>query len=76
MEGRVGANDFNDDNSSKEAQSLALSLDTISGATILPFDGQLQWILKYHLAMCSHMLQDYLHSQEVATLPLTLTHEL
>jgi hypothetical protein len=62
--------DDEDEISSKGNQSaLSLSLDTISGSLNIPFDGHLQWILKYHLAMCSHMQQDYSQSQQVRSLP-------
>lgn len=56
-------NDF-DDASSKD-NSVCLTIDTSAGSSIIPFDGHLQWILKYHLAMCTYMQQDYFRSQEL-----------
>lgn len=64
----MGINDSekDDDVSSQGNQStLSLNLDTIGGSVNIPFDGHLQWILKYHLAMCSHMQKEYYQSQQV-----------
>ena len=58
-----------DDNSSKD-YSISLTIDTPTGSNVIPFDGHLQWILKYHLAMCSFMQQDYVRSQEVNSFSL------
>ena len=40
-----------------------LTIETTGGASLL--DGNLQWILKYHMAMAAHMTADYEEAQQV-----------
>jgi hypothetical protein len=50
--------------SKKAAQAdHGLTIDTSGGTHLL--DGNLQWIVKYHLAMAAHMLSDFSSAQNV-----------
>jgi hypothetical protein len=58
-------NDYDDNSASVSFGNYSMSIDTVSGSTILFIDGNLQWLLKYHLAMCSYMQKDFVHSEEL-----------